>query len=160
MDVIPGLSHILDDPDPMLDDSERQQALSENPVGTGSRFSQFFSKVKQEEQPQKEMNQRPALIAETEEEKNFFQELIRGAGGQPDHQEGQGDKKQTSIKIPSPGDPSAYFAPISPAEKTENPVIATVNPIMEMLRQGGKSKQNPSLKSFMKLLLIFKFSHS
>ena len=46
-----------------------------------------------------------------------------------------------SIRIPSPGDPSAYFAPISPAAKTsdmEQLTDTSPNPLMEMLR-GGRS---------------------
>ena len=44
-----------------------------------------------------------------------------------------------NIRIPSPGDPSAYFAPISPAAKTsdiEQIADTSPNPIMEMLRGG------------------------
>ena len=44
-----------------------------------------------------------------------------------------------SIRIPSPGNPSAYFAPISPAAKTSNieqltDVNSPNNNLMEMLR--------------------------
>ena len=62
------------------------------------------------------------------------------------------EEHQTSIKIPSPGDPSAYFAPISPAAKTENPITLqsanAINPIMEMLRAGNvKSMSNHKIFS-------------
>ena len=62
------------------------------------------------------------------------QQLHKHAPHPGQHQEEvQPQLQQTSIKIPSPGDPSAYFAPISPAAKTETPI----NPIMEMLRSGN-----------------------
>ena len=84
--------------------------------GGGSRFSQFFSKPAAGEQP--------ANLAKLEQ--NNVDEL--------------GTNEFTSIKIPSPGDPSAYFAPISPAAKTENPS----NPIMDLLR-GGSAKTESEL---------------
>ena len=72
-----------------------------------------------------------------------IQQLLR-TQNQKHHEE-----QQTSIKIPSPGDPSAYFAPISPAAKTETPPMPpsqpeiAINPIMEMLRAGNaKSKKS------------------
>ena len=75
----------------------------------------------------------------------FMAEFMRSQ--QHKHHEEQ--QQTTSIKIPSPGDPSAYFAPISPAAKTEsvsgpgsaaNSAPGGINPLMEMLRSGGKSK--------------------
>ena len=48
-----------------------------------------------------------------------------------------------SIRIPSPGNPSAYFAPISPAAKTTNVdqlenLNASKNSLMEMLCSGSR----------------------
>lgn len=124
MDVIPGLSTILDDNDPLMElESNKTKVESSGNSGGGSRFSQFFSKTK-EEQPQKNLDQRRSSITdELKQESN--------------------SNSMTSIKIPSPGDPSAYFAPISPAAKTEHHHEPTsnanqLNPIMEMLRSGGK----------------------
>ena len=69
-----------------------------------------------------------------------MQDFIRKNKQNQQHQEQQQQQpqQQTSIKIPSPGDPSAYFAPISPAAKTEN--TAPMNSLMEMLnRKGNKN---------------------
>ena len=49
-----------------------------------------------------------------------------------------------TIRIPSPGNPSAYFAPISPAAKTSNieqvtDSSASNNSLMDMLRLGSSS---------------------
>ena len=49
-----------------------------------------------------------------------------------------------NIRIPSPGNPSAYFAPISPAAKTSHiedlaDSSSSKNPLMDMLRVGSSS---------------------
>ena len=50
-----------------------------------------------------------------------------------------------NIRIPSPGNPSAYFAPISPAAKTSSDIeqltdsTSSKNPLMEILRGRGSS---------------------
>ena len=58
--------------------------------------------------------------------------------------------KQPTIRIPSPGDPSAYFAPISPAAQTnaknESQVIPP-NPLMDMLR-GNQGEYSSSFVSY------------
>ena len=57
MDVIPGLSNILDDcDDPLMDTGTESQPKVE-PMGGGSRFSQFFTKAKTEEKQQEEQQQ-------------------------------------------------------------------------------------------------------
>lgn len=122
MDVIPGLSNILDDNDPLMELESKAKSESSNAGHGGSRFSQFFSKTSSEDQRQKNLDQRRSSI--TDELKHD-------------------QNSMTSIKIPSPGDPSAYFAPISPAAKTEDHQAPAananqLNPIMEMLRSGGK----------------------
>ena len=49
-----------------------------------------------------------------------------------------------NIRIPSPGNPSAYFAPISPAAKTSNieelaNSSSSKNPLMDILRVGAST---------------------
>lgn len=114
MDVIPGLSNILEDSDLLVDEKPDKESSG------GSRFSQFFSSKTKEEQKNLDQCRRSSITEELHSE------------------------KMTSIKIPSPGDPSAYFAPISPAAKTENlhhvHQQQDINPIMEMLRSAGKSE--------------------
>ena len=127
MDVIPGLANILEDHEPNME-NERNVRGGKAESGGGSRFSQFFAK--QPEQPQHPSEQRRSSIIDelgtSAATESFLQDFI-----QKQHQEQQ---QQTRIKIPSPGDPSAYFAPISPAAKTES--APPMNPIMEMLRKG------------------------
>ena len=113
-----GLANILDE-DPMMETHEPTSAKSGESGGVGgSRFSQFFSKPRGGD-PTAAPSSGQAMHAKVEQNKN---------------QDELGTNEFTSIKIPSPGDPSAYFAPISPAAKTENPS----NPIMDLLRSGGK----------------------
>ena len=51
----------------------------------------------------------------------------------------QGPAPMPTVRIPSPGDPSAYFAPISPAAKTSSePHHATS--LLNMLRAGAAGK--------------------
>ena len=111
-----GLANILDE-DPMLETIEPSSAKSGE--SGGSRFSQFFSKPR----------------GETAAPGSGAGQLSARAKLDQNNDE-LGTNEFTSIKIPSPGDPSAYFAPISPAAKTENPS----NPIMDLLRSSGKSK--------------------
>ena len=52
-----------------------------------------------------------------------------------------------NIRIPSPGNPSAYFAPISPAAKTSNiedlaNSSSSKNPLMDMLRIGSSTHED------------------
>ena len=115
------MANILDDNEPMAD--------TERPTGkpeSGSRFSQFFTKANENNEPR-----RSSIIDElgtNASTDTFMQDFLRSQQKQQQEQQ-----QQTSIKIPSPGDPSAYFAPISPAAKTEN---VPMNPLMEMLRKG------------------------
>ena len=58
MDVIPGLSNILDDcDDPLMDTVTELSQPKVEPMGGGSRFSQFFTKAKTEEKQQEEQQQ-------------------------------------------------------------------------------------------------------
>ena len=116
------MANILDDNEPMAN-TERPTGKSES----GSRFSQFFTKANENNEPR-----RSSIIDElgtNASTDTFMQDFLRSQQKQQQEQQQQ----QTSIKIPSPGDPSAYFAPISPAAKTEN---VPMNPLMEMLRKG------------------------
>ena len=101
----------------MLETIEPSSAKS-GESGGGSRFSQFFSKPRGEPTAAANSGHAMAKLEQNNDE--------------------LGSNEFTSIKIPSPGDPSAYFAPISPAAKTENPS----NPIMDLLRSGGKGEFN------------------
>ena len=177
MDVIPGLSNILDDcDDPLMDTVTELSQPKVEPMGGGSRFSQFFTKAKTEEKQQEQQQQQSAVQPHqqssqsqknlehrrssiTDEFGNVNNNSKSSREGSPNafmhqflrtQQQQHHEEHQTSIKIPSPGDPSAYFAPISPAAKTENPITLqsanAINPIMEMLRAGNaKSMSNHSL---------------
>ena len=62
MDVIPGLSNILDDcNDPLMDTGTGETQPSVENVGGGSRFSQFFSKPKTEEKEEEQQQQQDFL---------------------------------------------------------------------------------------------------
>ena len=171
MDVIPGLSNILDDcDDPLMDTVTELSQPKVEPMGGGSRFSQFFTKAKTEEKQQEEQQQQQSAVQQplnqqssqsqknlehrrssiTDEFGNVNNNSKSSREGSPNafmhqflrtQQQQHHEEHQTSIKIPSPGDPSAYFAPISPAAKTENPITLqsanAINPIMEMLRAGN-----------------------
>ena len=128
------MANILDDNDPTIENEpsggvQKTESIS----GGGSRFSQFFAKSNVvEDSSVVSVNNEPRRSSIIDElgtsaaTESFLQDFI-----QKQHQEQQ---QQTRIKIPSPGDPSAYFAPISPAAKTES--APPMNPIMEMLRKG------------------------
>lgn len=115
-----GLANILDE-DPMTEPLENPSSAKSGESGAagGSRFSQFFSKPASGAGAGNNASNLAKL------EQNNVDEL------------GVTKETFTSIKIPSPGDPSAYFAPISPAAKTENPS----NPIMDLLRGGGSGSK-------------------
>ena len=98
----------------------------ESGAAGGSRFSQFFSKPASGAGAGNNASNLAKL------EQNNVDEL------------GVTKETFTSIKIPSPGDPSAYFAPISPAAKTENPS----NPIMDLLRGGSEKTESKILIHF------------
>ena len=56
-----------------------------------------------------------------------------------------------NIRIPSPGNPSAYFAPISPAAKTSNleeltNSTSSKNPLMDILRVGSSSNDGNDIE--------------
>ena len=128
-----GLANLLNDDPSHAEDEPRPETGPA--AGGGSRFSQFF---------QREQQQPPANSAQSNE---------------PAKQFGQ---QQPTLRIPSPGDPSAYFAPISPAAATRSaknsgdsggggvpaaaapppapaalqPPPAASNPLMDMLRGG------------------------
>ena len=131
MDVIPGLANILEDHEPNMEHENSVRLGGKAESGGGSRFSQFFAKqnVPPTEQHPSAEQRRSSIIDElgtNAATESFLQDFIQ----KQQHQ----DQQQTRIKIPSPGDPSAYFAPISPAAKTES--APPMNPIMEMLRKG------------------------
>ena len=138
------MANILDDNDPMIENEPSGKKTESS--GGGSRFSQFFAKSNVvEDSSVVSVNNEPrrsSIIDElgtnTSSTETFMQDFIR-KNKQKQHQEQpQQPQQQTSIKIPSPGDPSAYFAPISPAAKTEN--TAPINSLMEMLNRKGKKK--------------------
>ena len=137
MCLILGLANLLND-DPSHAEGEDEPRPDTGPAaGGGSRFSQFF---------QREQQQPPAKSS--------------AQSNEPSKQFGQ--QKQPALRIPSPGDPSAYFAPISPAAATRSaknsgdsgggggpaaaahppapaalqPPPAASNPLMDMLRGG------------------------
>jgi len=181
MDVIPGLTNILDDcNDPLMETGG--DSIPAMDSGGGSRFSQFFSKVRTspgEQHPQGQQQQQQQLLQplRSQPRKNLehsrssiTDEVLGGIvnnnnnknqrDGSPNafmHQflrtqnQKHHEEQQTSIKIPSPGDPSACFAPVSPAAKTENPPLPSsqpdmaINPIMEMLRSGNAKNESELL---------------
>ena len=129
-----GLANLLNDDPSHAEDEPRPETGPA--AGGGSRFSQFF---------QREQQQPPAKSAQSNEPEKQF-----------------GQQQQPTLRIPSPGDPSAYFAPISPAAATRSaknsgdsggggpaaaapppapaalqpPPPAASNPLMDMLRGG------------------------
>ena len=115
--------------EPLENPSSAKSGESGSGAGGGSRFSQFFSKPASG-------GGNASNLAKLEQ--NNVDEL------------GVTKETFTSIKIPSPGDPSAYFAPISPAAKTENPS----NPIMDLLRGGSEKTES---KIFIHFLMDFEF---
>ena len=136
------MANILDDNDPMIENEPSGGKKTES-SGGGSRFSQFFAKsnaapavVEDDNKPRRSsiIDELGTKISTTE---TFMEDFLRKNKQNQQHQEQQ-KPQQTSIKIPSPGDPSAYFAPISPAAKTEN--TAPINSLMEMLNRKGKEK--------------------
>ena len=142
MDVIPGLANILEDTDShMMQTSETKQSQFESgngntsqPAASGSRFSQFFSKPKAESEntpsahppPQQSQEMSDHRRSSITDELNDKEAFMQGFFGKPRSSQDRhqvATHQTASIKIPSPGDPSAYFAPISPAAKTENAMI-------------------------------------
>ena len=117
--------------EPLENPSSAKSGESGSGAGGGSRFSQFFSKPASG-------GGNASNLAKLEQ--NNVDEL------------GVTKETFTSIKIPSPGDPSAYFAPISPAAKTENPS----NPIMDLLRGGSEKTES---KIFIHFLWILNFTN-
>ena len=115
--------------EPLENPSSAKSGESGSGAGGGSRFSQFFSKPASG-------GGNASNLAKLEQ--NNVDEL------------GVTKETFTSIKIPSPGDPSAYFAPISPAAKTENPS----NPIMDLLRGGSEKTES---KIFIHFFMDFEF---
>jgi len=180
MDVIPGLTNILDDcNDPLMETGGESMPAMDS--GGGSRFSQFFtSKVRttsgeQQPQGQQQLEQhlqsiQPRPRKNLEHSRSSITDEVLGninnnnhknqRDGSPNafmHQflltqnQKHHEEQQTSIKIPSPGDPGACFAPISPAAKTENPPMppsqpdVAISPIMEMLRAGNAKTESELL---------------
>lgn len=86
--------------------------------GTGSRFSQWFKR----ESPIQQVDSRRQSIQD-----ELLNNLLN-------------DISEPKIKIPAVSESNAYFAPISPANTTNN--AATGTKLLEMLQRGNKNQQN------------------
>jgi len=139
LDSIPGLANLLNDDgfdtEPptvsrQMNQPMSNQANSAAPGGGGSRFSQFFQQKQLKDKTPSPLlphlhQQRPPASDEIAKQFNQHQQAPK-------------------VRIPSPGDPSACFAPISPAapvhsssnsaDQAANTSESSSNPLMEMLK--------------------------
>ncbi len=143
MDSIPGLANILADDDPLdaivagrMMDGGAGTAASDQPPQE-SRFSKFFKRPL--EQPKSSSSSNDGGAARRG---SIQDELQQHQGGF------QQQQQEPSIKIPSPGDAGAakfYFAPISPAAKTDSRQAATTQQQQQQQQRQQQSNEGGNM---------------
>merc|ERR1719187_2117369 len=122
MESIPSLNSILGAPSQAQPDMAPQtQPNSQQPQ---SRFSQFFQRppapATSGQQPNNTNSRRSSIQDEL-----LGANILREING--------GEQQQPTVRIPSPTESNAYFAPISPAAKTS---ATTTNSLLDMINKG------------------------